>query len=128
MIRAEGKLSQAAKMLHTSVAVISRIIDENPDIVNEMHVCHNELYEEALSSAKDLLDMRHPNMTKFVLENLGEKRGFATKKKVEISGDANNPLKIEKTIDLSNLSEEELLKIIEVTNKLKVEEGIEDNI
>ena len=126
LIRSEGKLSEAALALHCKVQTISKIIDENPDILEELQTCHNSLYEEALDSAKELLEMRDRSMTKFVLEALGEKRGFTTKKRVEISGDKDNPVAIENKIDLSGLTEEELLKITELTEKIGANKEIDE--
>lgn len=126
LIRSEGRLSEAAVALKCKVQTIAKIIDENPDIVEELQTCHNALYEEALDSAKELVEMRDRSMTKFVLEALGEKRGFATKKRVEISGDKDNPVAIENKIDLSGLTEEELLKITELASKAGADREVDE--
>lgn len=109
LIRAEGRIKDAARMLHTQPRNIARILDENPDIQEEMDQCHIDLLDEALESAKDLVKNRDRDMTKFVIDRLGEKRGLkAPKKKVEVSGDAENPLVTKNQIDLSCLSDAEL--------------------
>ena len=53
LIRSQGIIKDAARMLHTNSRVILRIIDENPEIVAEMDKCHTELLDEALKSCRD---------------------------------------------------------------------------
>lgn len=109
LIRAEGRISDAAKMLHTQPRNIARIIDEHPEIQEELDKCHSELLDEALRSAKDLVQNRDREMTKFILSTLGESRGIRKpKKRIELSGDPESPLVTKSEIDLSGLTDEEL--------------------
>lgn len=124
MIRAQGVLTDAARMLHTQPRHIARVLDENPELQDELDACHTELYELALKSAKDLLEVQDREMTKFVLDRLGEKRGLRKpKKQVQIGGDAKNPIVTETKIDLTKLSDEELAVFERAINK---EIGVED--
>lgn len=107
MIRAQGVVRKAAKMLHTQPANILRIIEENPSIQEGLGQCHQELVDEALESARDLLKGRDRDITKFVLSSMGETRGFTNpKNKVELSGSKESPVNMQ--IDLSGLSDREL--------------------
>lgn len=109
MIRSQGVLSDAARMLHTQTRNIARIIDENPEIQEELDQCHNGLYEKALAAATELVGACDRKMTQYVLDRLGEKRGLRKpKSQVQVSGDPKNPLVTKKQLDLSNLTEEEL--------------------
>ena len=118
LIRSEGRIGDAARMLHTQPRNIARIIDENPEIQSELEKCHSELLDEALRSAKDLVQNRDRDMTKFILSTLGESRGIRRpKKQIEISGDAENPLITKSEIDLSGLSDEELNVMEKLLNK-----------
>lgn len=118
LIRCEGRIGDAAKMLHTQPRNVARIIDENPEIQEQLEQCHSELLDEALRSAKDLVQNRDREMTKFILTTLGESRGIRKpKKQIEISGDAENPLATKNEIDLSGLTDEELDVIEKMLNK-----------
>ena len=94
-------------MLHTQPANIMRIMEENPSIQEGLKQCHQELVDEALESAKELLQARDKDITKFVLSSMGESRGFTPPKgKVELSGNKESPINME--IDLSGFSDTEL--------------------
>lgn len=109
LIHSQGIISDAATMLNTQPRNILRIMDENPEIQEEINACHVGLYDEALRSAKDLVSMRDKQMTKWVLERMGEKTGLKRpKQRVEVSGDPTAPIVTRKQMDLSNLTDEEL--------------------
>lgn len=124
MIYSEGRLSDAARMLHTQPRNIARIIDENPEIQEELDQCHNGLYEKALAAATELVSACDRKMTQYILDRLGEKRGLKKpKSQVQVSGDPKNPLVTKKQIDLSNLSDEELEVLGKALSKGKNEEN-----
>lgn len=124
MIHCEGRLSDAARMLHTQPRNIARIIDENPEIQEELDQCHNGLYEKALAAATELVDACDRKMTQYVLDRLGEKRGLRKpKSQVEVSGNPNAPLVTKQEIDLSNLSSEEIEVLTRVIEKKKEEKN-----
>lgn len=125
MIRAQGIITDAARMLHTQPRNIARILDENPELQEEMDACHIELYEDALKSARSLVQNEDREMTKFVLDRLGEKRGLRKpKKQVQIGGDVNNPIITKTQVDLSTLTDEELKIFERAVNK---EAGVADD-
>lgn len=120
LIRANGIIRDAAKMLHTTSRNIARIIDENPEIQNEIQECHTDLLDEALLSAKELVENRDGNMTKFVLTMLGDKRGIKKPmRQIEVSGNPEKPIVTRPMIDLSGLSDEELAVMEKVLKKEK---------
>ena len=124
LIRADGIIRDAAKMLHTTTRNVARIIDEHPEIQAEIQECHTDLLDEALLSAKELVQQRDGNMTKFVLTMLGDKRGIKKPiRQVEVSGNAEKPLVTKNTIDLSGLSDEELAIMEKVLKKEKKEDA-----
>ena len=120
LIRANGIIRDAAKMLHITPRNVARIIDEHPEIQAELQECHTDLLDEALLSAKELVEQRNGNMTKFVLSMLGDKRGIKRPtKQVEISGNPERPIVTKPAIDLSGLSDEELAVVEKVLKKEK---------
>jgi len=117
MIRSKGIVADAAKLLNCRPETVLRTLDENPEIQEELDLCHTELVDEALKSAKDLVDNRDREMTKFVLNTFGKRRGIKETKNVQISGDPKNPIR--KEIDLSGLSDEELEILSKMSKKEK---------
>jgi len=118
LIRFDGSYEKTARALHTTIWKLEQCISDNPELEEQVGIVHNKLYESALSSAKDLVDMRNADMTKFVLKTIGAKRGWAEKSAVTLEGNPDKPLY--KPLDLSGMTEAELLTLKNAAEKITV--------
>lgn len=88
--RAKGNVSEAAKLLKTDTLRLRRFVSQSPRLTEEQREAQEILLDKSESQIADALDdkddkIRADNAAKFVLTNLGARRGYGTKGGVGIT-------------------------------------------
>ncbi len=124
IIACKGNMNKAADYFDMTFQQFMKLLDDRPEVQQKLHLSFQGLFNKAVESAEFLLDVHDATMTKFVLEKIGPSNGFGKENKLIISGDPENPILTQSKIDLNQLSEEELLKLKEITSKVS---GMEED-
>lgn len=82
--RSKGNITEAAKILKTSSLRLRRFVASSPRLTEEQREAQDILMDKSEAQIADALDdkddkIRADNAAKFVLTNLGARRGYGTK-------------------------------------------------
>lgn len=82
--RAKGNVSEAAKLLKINSVRLRRFVEKSPRLTEEQREAQDILLDKSEAQIADALDdkddkIRADNAAKFVLTNLGARRGYGTK-------------------------------------------------
>lgn len=122
----KGKLSHSARELGCTTMGLRMFMNRHPEVQEAYQMALDELVDDALEALRNEIHNGNTRLIEFTLDRLGKNRGFE-RQSVKVVGDANNPIVVEKKIDLSKLTLEEKLTLMKIA-KTRMEEEAGDII
>lgn len=111
----EGKIPEIIAMLGVGNGDFYRFLDKNPDVQTALAIHRNNLIDLAESKLEANIKKGDQRAIEFVLDRVGKHRGYGKELTIK---DESSHNQIEASIDLSQLTEDELLLLQKLQTKM----------